>query len=76
MCVALCVICALSLQLRALILITGLFYSLMFLSVQSATPLVRLKTLGLMEVVLKRAAETVSAMKISESGMFKVLGNM
>ena len=37
---------------------------------QSATPLVRLKALRLMEVVLKRAAETVSAMKMNESGMF------
>ena len=42
-----------------------------FYFVQSPTPLVRLKTLRLMDVVLKRVAETVSVLKANEPGMFE-----
>lgn len=38
------------------------------LTTQNATPLVRLKTLALLDVILKRASETASALKTNESG--------
>ena len=38
------------------------------LTTQNATPLLRLKTLALLDVILKRASETVSALKTNELG--------